>query len=249
MRKNIFSAFYLTSAFALLMSIHPKAEAGLILEQTRIIWDSRSKQEDISLKNNSNDIYLIQTGVFESPTGQIQSDYFIVTPPLYRLNPNSQQTMKIIPQNKIEQLPKDQESLFYFSAIGIPGVSSDENENSTARLSIGTRLVINLFYRPEGLQQSSDEAIKSLRFNTQNKNLCIENPSEYFVTLSSININNQQYDQAAGVMIAPKSKYSLAVPTQLAQSTKVSWTAINDYGGDSEAYSAVLASGKDTLCQ
>ncbi|EOE0525413.1 molecular chaperone [Providencia stuartii] len=110
MRRIIFSLFCLVGTLILLTDLSSNAYAGLLLEQTRIIWNGDSTQESITLKNDSDSVYLVQSGVFDTPIGQKESGVFLVTPPLYRLNPNSQQAMKILPEEKITQLPKDKES-------------------------------------------------------------------------------------------------------------------------------------------
>lgn len=249
MRRIIFSLFCLVGTLILLTDLSSNAYAGLLLEQTRIIWNGDSTQESITLKNDSDSVYLVQSGVFDTPIGQKESGVFLVTPPLYRLNPNSQQAMKILPEEKITQLPKDKESLFYFSVIGIPGVTTNNNEEQVAKLSIGTRLVIKLFYRPNGLTQSSEDAIKGLQFYLHKKNVCIENPSPYHITLSSLKINNKQYPKISGVITPPKSRYLINNTDEVNQSSKIVWKAVNDYGGDSEDNTASLILGERKTCQ
>lgn len=50
MRRIIFSLFCLVGTLTLLPELSSNAYAGLLLEQTRIIWNGDSTQESITLK-------------------------------------------------------------------------------------------------------------------------------------------------------------------------------------------------------
>lgn len=243
-QKNIF-LYYIASLFTLLISLQPTASyAGLRLEQNRIIWQEGQAQQSMTLTNSNTDVYLVQTGVFPSPTGQKEVPEFVVIPPLFHLDSNSQQAMKILPQNSLDNLPKDRESIFYFSTLAIPGVSQELINSDAAQLSIGTRLVIKLFYRPTKLSYSSEIAIEKLKFSTSLNGLCIINDSPYFITLSNLSIKNMVINDAIGLMVSPYSQQKVSVSSRLEPNTKIDWQAINDYGGDTQVNSGSIIENK-----
>lgn len=157
--------------------------------------------------------------------------------------------MKVLLQRSPESLPQDRESVFYFSAIAIPGVSPELTENAAAQLSIGTRLVIKLFYRPVKFAQSPDAAVANLQFHALPKGLCVANHSPYFITLSEVKVGNQVFTQLAGTMVAPFSQQALAIEGSISVQTPMRWQAINDYGGDTAPYSGSVKEYKGSLCQ
>lgn len=250
MFKKTGALFFISHLLVLLISINVNsAQAGLRLEKSRIIWSDSDTQQSVTLTNDSDETYLIQSGVFNTPTGTQESPLFSVIPPLYRLDANKQQTMKVLLQSSPESLPQDRESVFYFSAIAIPGVSPELTENAAAQLSIGTRLVIKLFYRPVKFTQSPDAAVANLQFHTLPKGLCVANHSPYFITLSEVKVGNQVFAQFAGTMVAPFSQQTLAISESISVQTPMRWQAINDYGGDTAPYSGSVKENKGSLCQ
>ncbi|QCJ69371.1 molecular chaperone [Providencia heimbachae] len=239
--------YFAVSLFALLISF--QANAGLRIEQSRIIWSAEQTQKSIILTNDSQEIYLIQTGVFDSPTGTKETQFFTVIPPLYRLNSNSQQSMRLLLQDSINSLPKDRESIFYFSTIAIPGSTPESKNTDSAQLSIGTRLVIKLFYRPIEFTQSPENAISNLNFSSLRDGLCLNNESPYFITLSNLKIQDKTLSNLAGMMIPPYSQQKIALPQVITSNTKIEWQAINDFGGDTHIYSTSIIPSKADICQ
>ncbi|HHV4569480.1 TPA: fimbrial biogenesis chaperone [Klebsiella pneumoniae] len=232
----------------LVCNVASAAEGGLQLSQTRVIFDARAKDTQATIKNNSGQVYLIKADVFATPDGRnTQTDPksavpFMVTPPLFRLEPNSQNSVLIV-RNGAAQLPADRESVFYLSFLAIPS-TSDAAEGTqsgvSARISVGIQSVIKLFYRPSGLSMPASEAAKKLTFSNTEHGLGISNPTPYYVTLSRLNVYGKSMDvkgKEAGAMLAPFSTQYYPVNGTV---RTVSWTTINDFGGESiEHQSAV----------
>ncbi|WP_272516866.1 fimbrial biogenesis chaperone [Providencia sp. PROV209] len=250
MFKKTGSLFFIFHLFVLLISINVNsAQAGLRLEKSRIIWSDSDTQQSVTLTNDSDDIYLIQSGIFNTLTGTQESSLFSVIPPLYRLDANKQQTMKVLLQSSPDSLPQDRESIFYFSVIAIPGVSPELTEDAAAQLSIGSRLVIKLFYRPVEFVQSPDFAVENVQFHALSHGLCVVNHSPYFITLSDVRVGNRIFPQLAGTMLSPFSQQKLAISDSISVQAPMRWRAINDYGGDTAFYSGSVKDNKEQLCQ
>ena len=111
---------------------------GLQLSQTRVIFDARAKDTQATIKNNSGRVYLIKADVFATPDGRnTQTDPksavpFMVTPPLFRLEPNSQNSVLIV-RNGAAQLPADRESVLS-EFLAIPS-TSDAAEGTQSGVS------------------------------------------------------------------------------------------------------------------
>ncbi|PHI28136.1 Chaperone protein focC precursor [Budvicia aquatica] len=222
------------------------AQAGIGLDQSRIIFRSSQKNQNVTIQNSGEKTYLIQArvqdGAIEGPT----SEHFLVVPPLFRLEANSQHVMLLMPK-ETQSLAKDRESLFYFSATAIPaGKKPAEQPENVAKLSIATRVMIKLFYRPDGLPESYEQAAGRLQFTSLAQGVCFINPTPYYITLDRLWADGVAVADSAGLMIAPKSAISVK---QAGKGKQMSWQAINDYGGLTEKHQTTITAAGAKSCQ
>lgn len=217
-----------------------KAEGGLSLSQTRVVFNSNAKNTKITINNHSDRVYLINSRVLITPNGQeksIKAMPFMATPPLFRLEEESQNTI-LISRNDISLLPTDRESLFYLSFLAIPSVKKNTAPNAedmtTTQLSLGLRMLIKLFYRPHDLAIPASAAPKKLTFSQKEHQLQVQNPTPYYQTLAQLKINGQPVNvREQGAMIAPFSSHSYQIK-EIAN--EIHWSVINDYGGLSDTF-------------
>lgn len=197
---------------------------GISLGQTRVIFSSADKAQTLTVSNSEQRAYLVQTRVQNSQGGTSDTP-FIVTPPLFSLQGNSRQLLRILPQDAT--LPTDRESLFYLSVAAIPAQA--EPATATDRLSVGVRFVIKLIYRPQSLALSAHAAPCLLAFSHQTHGVRISNPTAYFQTLGVLRINGHtvELDQQPA-MVPPQSSITLPVAGPV---NMVAWQTITDHGG------------------
>lgn len=227
-------------------------DGGLQLNQTRVIFDASAKNAKATIKNQSDRVYLVKAGVLVTPDSATAEKVevvppapFMVTPPLFRLEPNSQSSVLVV-RNGSAELPTDRESVFYLSLLAIPATTKFTEENNmgvSAQVSVGIQTIIKLFYRPVGLSMPVQTAAEKLTFRQVGKDLQVGNPTPYFVTLARLTLNGKAMDvrnTVTGAMIAPFSTQSYPSPVPVQQ---VRWTVINDYGGESAEYHATASHG------
>lgn len=224
-------SLYLVVCTLLLSTTVTWAE-GFGINATRLIYPENEKSISVTLRNTMKDqLYLVQVSVSKEQNKAVSAP-FIVTPPLFRLEPKSINQVRIA--YKGEGLPRDRESVFYFSATGIPASSSPKPEDQKAGVQgmaqFGVGNIIKIFYRPKGLTTTSDEAQKNLKFKNVNSGLQAENQSPYYVSLASLNVNGKKIslDSPNEKMIAPYSSHIYLTNTKTGN---VSWQTINDVGG------------------
>lgn len=216
-------------------------EGGIALSATRIVFTDTDRAKTITISNHGQPVYLVQAGVVMSQENA-KSAPFIVTPPLFRLESLSQNTLRILP-NGTDDLPRDRESVFYFAATAIPASSkpSEQDRPLAASVSIGLRTLIKLFYRPSGLNITPDQAATGLTFSWQGGRLNVVNPTPYYLTLGTLSLEGKSVDlRALGAMLAPKSEWHYPVPGPVRQ---VQWAVINDYGGMGPLHQAQVTVG------
>lgn len=227
-------SIYLMSVLLLISSAVSFAE-GFGINATRLIYPESEKSISVTLRNTMKDKpYLVQVTTSVEQDKMVSAP-FIITPPLFRLEPESTNQVRIALVGK--NLPKDRESIFYFIATGIPGSSIKKNElkndNINAMVQFGVGNIIKIFYRPESLNITSSEAQKNLTFTKVSNGVQLYNNSPYYVNLAGLNFSGKKVllDTLNKKMIAPFSHY---IYETAAQKGSVSWQTINDAGGVDE---------------
>ncbi|PQQ29078.1 molecular chaperone [Photorhabdus luminescens] len=208
---------------------------GVGINATRIIYPADSHATTASVRNSSKEtVYLMQVTVNADPA-QKEAAPFLVTPPLFRMEPSSQNQVRIIKTGQV--LPADRESLFWFTAKAIP-LSPESGNPSGKQITGGVQFAlahtIKLMYRPSGLPVSSEQGFGSLRFKPTVEGITVTNPSPYYITFASLKVGGQELmtKQQKENMLSPFS--ALFLPLKGAHyPAKVSWRVINDLGGES----------------
>ncbi|MEB6632986.1 fimbrial biogenesis chaperone [Kluyvera cryocrescens] len=218
---------------ALIASSTAANAEGIQLGRTRVIYDANKKEASLPLINSEKELpWLIQSWVMNADNKTRAP--FIITPPLFRLDPKSEQTLRIMKSENITQT--NVESLYYLIVRMIP--ASDRQNQQSNVLNIIYKTQIKLFYQPKGLEGSADDACKNLHFSQSGKQLTIENTSHFYTVFSSLTLGSSKVQAD---MVAPQSSVTLPLNAPIATSS-ASWHCINDYGGETVAYTAALSS-------
>ncbi|WP_118985125.1 fimbrial biogenesis chaperone [Photorhabdus sp. CRCIA-P01] len=215
----------------------PCQAAGLSLNKTRVIFTQGERAQTLTVVNTTPQAWLVQVRITENQ--EKTAPAFVVTPPLFRLEANSQNSLRILPAFNRPPFPMDRESLGYVRMNAIPATQSvtDEPVRDQASMSVGMR--IKFFWRPRDLPMLPEEAYGQLRFQSQPDGIKACNPTPYFLSLDSLTLDGQALDlNRYPSMIAPQD-----CVTYVGQGGKksVSWSMINDYGGASNLFTAKVA--------
>jgi len=222
--------FYTISLLTIGLSI-AYANNSVNIGATRLVYDSSKSTASVAVSNIDSKAYLIQSWVTKDPMAEKSiNDLFITTPPLFQLDPKTDNSVRVVYINNGQGLPQDRESVFWLNIKAIPLVEYSDNN----KLTIAVKTQIKLFYRPTGLIGNVADSYKSLKFSTKNGKLTINNPTPYSVTLSTLKINGTNVDTS--VMVLPFS--IAAINENISAGAKVSWQAINDFGGITDEQTA-----------
>lgn len=206
--------------------------AGIQVGRTRIVYDANKKEIALPLINQDNELpWLIQSWT-DTGDGKTRGP-FIVTPPLFRLDPQKEQSLRIAWSGAA--FPTDRESLFWVNVRTIPAVAREDEQKNVLRLIYKTRL--KLFWRPKGLKGSTNENCKNLRFSRQGTTLRATNEGDYYSVFDSVRLDNVSVVKADWV--APKSSVDIPLPPS-ASGQSVSWRCITDYGNAGEKFTVKL---------
>lgn len=201
----------------LLCSFHA-AHAGVVVGGIRVVYHGEKKESSLRIENPDKTPYLIQSWV-EATEGASKKAPFVITPPLFRLDAEQKNILRIV---QAGTLPQNQESLFWLNIKSIPYVAKTEN---SLQVAIKTR--IKLIYRPEALKSNSEEQTHALTWQHAGNKIQVTNPTDYYMNFNAININGKAL--ADVTFVAPHA--TAQFPVAGGQSSgNVSWKLINDYG-------------------
>lgn len=212
-------------------------QAEIIIHGTRAIYPSDAREITLQLSNNGNNPALVQAWIDEGnekSTPDQSKAPFMITPPISRVDPKKGQSLRITSLPKVNELSKTQETLFWLNVLDIPPKPDVKTVESVPEnfLQLAIRSRIKFFYRPSSIKADVNLAPEKLQWVTQGKNLRINNPTPFHITITSITQDNagKKVDILnEGLMIKPNSQEIVALKHQNIQ--KMTFTTINDYGG------------------
>jgi len=219
------------------------AQAGIVLNNTRVVFDGSKQEVSVTVSNPTAQHYAVQAWINTEADDDTQATPFMATPPLFRLDSRQEQSVRILDVGA--RLPGDRESLFYVNVQEIP--ASRDSDDNVLKVALRTR--IKMFYRPPGLPGSALQAGGQLQWSLQRENgrrtLQVDNPTPYHVSFIGIKVADakREHEIAAPLMVAPRSvrHYPLNEPSWLPDS--VVFSTINDHGGYSEPVRVPVAGG------
>lgn len=196
---------------------------GVSLGATRLIYPTDKNQVTLKLYNtDKKSNYLIQSWVTDENNNKVSD--FVITPPLFVMKSDSDNLLNVVYTGNKEKLPKDREQLFYLHTKVIPSLSEEEQKIDNALL-ISTTTKIKLFARPSNLVEDSFNSYENLKCSYENNKLKIDNPTPYYMNLSSLKISGKEISPAE--TISPKTALFLNVSDK---NKNITFNFINDYG-------------------
>lgn len=215
---------FIVYSLVTLFTIINTAYAGVIIGGTRVIYPEGSKDVSISVENPDKIPYLIQSWI-DGIDEKKQSD-FTITPPLFRLNPEKTNALRIfLTENK---LPTDKESLFWLNIKTIPATERAENS-----LQIAFKTQMKLIYRPTTFKNVNFEKEQNkLTWTKSGKKLSVKNPTPYYMNFQSVTFNGKKINDVS--YAAPLTTTTFEVNDTATKGT-VKWEVINDYGAAEKA--------------
>ncbi|EOF4706732.1 molecular chaperone [Klebsiella oxytoca] len=199
------SIFYSHIAVAIVtFSMVSSAFADIVITGTRFVYQEKEREVTVKIDNVGEKPALAQVWIDAgdpNATPETAKAPFTITPPINRINGGKGQTLRMIYTG--ESLPANKESLFWLNVLEIPATKKD-NKN---QLKMAVRSRIKIFYRPQGLTGSANQAGKSIIWKKVNGGVEGSNPTPYFVSLANITEDKDgKIVVANGGMIAPGEK-------------------------------------------
>jgi chaperone protein EcpD len=228
------------AVLAALCLFAPGAPASVVIGGTRVVFPAGQGEVTVRLSNNAARPALVEAWIDDGnvqSTPETANTPFLITPPLFRMEANKDQSLRILYVAGAKPLPADRESLFWLNVLEIPpkptGASADKN---TLQFAIRSRL--KLFYRPDGLPGDPLKAPDQLTFKAvsggEGAALDVHNPTPYYITVSKLSFGTVGKPVAgAEGMVAPFGDLHLQLKGEAhapVAGTPITFTTINDYG-------------------
>ncbi len=229
----------------LLVLLTNSAFASVVMTGTRVIYPSDAKSKTIQLKNNDPFFNVVQMWVDINNPNSTPDDAdgpFILSPPVFRIEANGGQNVRLIYSGNKSSLPADRESIFYLNMLQIPPTNGESLSKNQLRLLFRHRMKI--FYRPTTIPNvgKTVSELQSFTLKPQGNKwaLTINNTSSYYATYSNVLITangktiNKIDDNLP--MIAPKSSETIIINNasklSSAANIKIDFILVGDQGGD-----------------
>lgn len=216
------------------------ASAAVRPQLTRIVAYADQKETPVEILNESSADYMVQTWL-EDTQGNDSNIPLVLTPPVMKLGGQKQGKLRlvVIPA----EIPQDRESVYWLSIQEIPPKAELSN-----KLVVAIRSRLKVFVRPKGLNyEDATKAVKTLTWQVEHDGngswLKASNPSNYYVSFGKLTLAQPG---KAPVMLedkyempAPRGSQRYAVPKGFsAGKATVTWSGVNDYGGEGEDFKA-----------
>lgn len=208
------------------------SHASVIMVGTRVIFSSSLTEKTVQFNNPDPQPYIVQiklTGERENSSATLP---FVAVPPVFRIEPHQGQSVRLISSKARLALPQDRESVFYMNFTQIPALKASEHNDNLLIIAVKSR--IKVFYRPESLSGQQGDAFKLLRFSLSDGKVIVENPTGYYLSVSSARYvkGSQSTSLTDAIMLPPfsKTEWSPAGRVTSLRGGKILITQVNDYG-------------------
>jgi len=246
--KTLTRAF--CAAAAALCLATPLAHASVVITGTRVVFNAAQGEATVRLTNDNSRPALVEAWIDDGDiksTPDTARTPFLITPPLFRMDPNKDQSLRILFVPGAKPLPGDRESVFWLNVLEVPPKATGPEYAGKNYLQFAIRSRIKLFYRPAKLPGDPLTAPDQLTFKAtagHGAALEIHNPTPYYITISSLALGaDPKPIEGADGMVAPFD--NLRMPLKgfaqaPAASTPIVFTTINDYGA-ADTHKGVIA--------
>lgn len=201
------------------------AEGGVALGATRVVYPIDSNQVLLKIANSDKENnYLVQTWITD--VNNNKSKDFVVTPPLFNIKKDTDNTLRIVYTGDKNKLAKDRETLFYLISKVIPSSKQEDKDKNMLYLASTSR--IKIFLRPTSLNKSGEsiKSLKSLKCSLSSGQIKLENPTPYYLNITTIKTNSGHMISKAETI----EPFSSNVIKTSAKGNSLTYSAINDYG-------------------
>jgi len=208
------------------------ASAVVNAEKTRVVFNSGSIAESLSLVNSEKEPVVVQVWTDKGdPTvnpDQVHTPV-VINPPVFKMKPGEIRNIRLLLVSA-GGLPQDRESVYWLNIYQIPP-NTETQHKGEKKIVLPLKIRMKVFVRPEKIGELQENDAQKLQFRIDresgNKTLLIQNPTPWHLTLSSLRSGKTALP---GVMVAPFTSERVEIPADKTLADKVEYDVINDNG-------------------
>lgn len=208
------------------------ASAVVNAEKTRVVFNSGSIAESLSLVNSEKEPVVVQVWTDNGdPTispDQVHTPV-VINPPVFKMKPGEIRNIRLLLVSA-GSLPQDRESVYWLNIYQIPP-NTETQHKGDKKIVLPLKIRMKVFVRPEKIGELQENDAQKLQFSIDresgNKTLLIQNPTPWHLTLSSLRSGKTALP---GVMVAPFTSERVEIPADKTLADKVEYDVINDNG-------------------
>ena len=213
---------------------------GVGLGATRVIYHEGNASATLKIFNTGTSPWLTQVRVTDAAGNNSRA--FTAFPPLFRLEGNSENSVRIRLTGVPGDYPQRTEGVWYIHVLSIPPGSQSAaggqgRVQGAGGVGVSLESVIKLFWRPDGMPEPGSTVFRDVLFTRTPDGVKACNPGKYYLSLNRLKVDDHSVNlNTAPSMLAPGKceRYNV-------RGGKVSWSVINDSGGDSGEFSADIS--------
>lgn len=214
------------ACLSLVMILSAGAQAGIVLNTTRVIYPAKDKEVSFGVHNSGGGEILLQSWL-ESDAGGTVDLPFVIIPALARMPGDGKQLLRIMYAGV--DMPMDRESVFWLNVQEIPQTAAKN------ALQIAIRQRIKVFFRPQGLKAEPALAPEKLQWRLlEDDVLQVSNPGPYYVSMVRVEVRDgtTHVMKKDSQMLAPNQSLNMPlVRSASGRPLSLSFISINDFGG------------------
>jgi len=208
------------------------ASAVVNAEKTRVVFNSGSIAESLSLVNSEKEPVVVQVWTDNGdPTvspDQVHTPV-VINPPVFKMKPGEIRNIRLLLVSA-GSLPQDRESVYWLNIYQIPP-NTETQHKGEKKVVLPLKIRMKVFVRPEKIGELQENDAQKLQFSidreSRNKTLLIQNPTPWHLTLSSLRSGKTALP---GVMVAPFTSERVEITADKTLADKVEYDVINDNG-------------------
>ncbi|WAH61533.1 fimbria/pilus periplasmic chaperone (plasmid) [Pseudomonas silvicola] len=161
--------------------------------------------------------------LMQSP--ELSSAPIFAMPPMMKLAPDEQRAIRLVLTSH-QSLPEDRESLYWLNIYQIPALSR-QTGSAEQKILLPLRLRLKVFIRSAALGVPQPEDVQKLRFIVHERQLTLENPTAWYMSLRLQIANKLKVDD---VLVAPFGSVTLPIAQPVQVGESVIYEVFDDNG-------------------
>ncbi|STE53083.1 Capsule protein fraction 1 [Edwardsiella tarda] len=215
---------------------------GIVLNKAKVIYNQGDNGQTLTVDNPRSYPVLVQSSVLNSD--KEKSNKFIVTPPLFRLEPKETDLIQIVYSGG--EFPSNKESLNWLCVKGVPPKGGElwnpqSEGGSKNKLNINILIAVDncikLIYRPQSVQGKPSDQVGELKWRLVGRKLVVDNPTPFVMSITDLKLNGVAINSG---YVNPMSSTSFELPSEGAKPGKLSWSIVGDLGNVSKGWNYIV---------